>query len=215
MMVLRLVNIRTCRRSSMPSSPNKFCTLGYALPPHSMSVPVCATEGHGNQARTCVLYTLLLLSTSTECSNNSDNICYTRGGGSFGAQRAVICYITRMKPRKTFRLAHQPKVTLALTNKLSKVARQTTRLLHSHGAAAHPKKMCSPVSYTSPSSSRQAHTLPPSTSRASSTTGWCPASARYLAVLRPARPACPAQPSALRPRTTAKHTPTTCLNTSQ
>ena len=32
-------------------------------------------------------------------------------------------------------------------------------------------------------------TLPPSTSRLSRTMGWCPASARYLAVDRPARPA--------------------------
>jgi len=99
-----------------------------------------------------------------------------------------------MKPKSLAGLHISQKVApLALINKLSSVARQTTRLLHSHGAAAHPKKMCSPVSYTSPSSSRQAHTLPPSTSRASSTTGWCPASARYLAVLRPARPASPAK----------------------
>jgi hypothetical protein len=56
-MVLRTVNIntRTCRRSSMPSSPNKFCTLGYALPQHSKLVPVWTTEEHDSQAATCVL----------------------------------------------------------------------------------------------------------------------------------------------------------------
>eukprot|EP00966_Prymnesium_polylepis_P255862 5911250-Prymnesium_polylepis.2 len=51
-----------------------------------------------------------------------------------------------------------------------------------------PKKMCSPVSIQSPSSSCHALTLPPSTSRASRTSGVCPASARYLAHERPDRP---------------------------
>mmetsp|Transcript_43683 Transcript_43683/g.137667 ORF Transcript_43683/g.137667 Transcript_43683/m.137667 type:complete len:320 (-) Transcript_43683:175-1134(-) len=51
-----------------------------------------------------------------------------------------------------------------------------------------PKKMCSPVSIVSPSSSVHAETLPPSTSRASRTTGVWPASARYLAQARPERP---------------------------
>ena len=51
-----------------------------------------------------------------------------------------------------------------------------------------PKKMCRPVSIQSPSSSCHADTLPPSTSRASSTSGWWPASERYLAHERPERP---------------------------
>ena len=51
-----------------------------------------------------------------------------------------------------------------------------------------PKKMCSPVSIQSPSSSCHADTLPPSTSRASSTSGSWPASERYLAHDRPLRP---------------------------
>mmetsp|Transcript_4719 Transcript_4719/g.14994 ORF Transcript_4719/g.14994 Transcript_4719/m.14994 type:complete len:289 (-) Transcript_4719:43-909(-) len=51
-----------------------------------------------------------------------------------------------------------------------------------------PKKMCSPVSIQSPSLSCQAETLPPSTSRASYTTGSWPASTRYLAQARPLRP---------------------------
>mmetsp|Transcript_44498 Transcript_44498/g.144624 ORF Transcript_44498/g.144624 Transcript_44498/m.144624 type:complete len:320 (-) Transcript_44498:189-1148(-) len=51
-----------------------------------------------------------------------------------------------------------------------------------------PKKMCRPVSIMSPSASCHADTLPPSTSRASRTTGVWPASARYLAQARPERP---------------------------
>mmetsp|Transcript_24989 Transcript_24989/g.65917 ORF Transcript_24989/g.65917 Transcript_24989/m.65917 type:complete len:350 (-) Transcript_24989:121-1170(-) len=51
-----------------------------------------------------------------------------------------------------------------------------------------PKKMCKPVSTQSPSSSCHADTFPPSTSRASSTTGWWPASARYLAQASPDSP---------------------------
>ena len=51
-----------------------------------------------------------------------------------------------------------------------------------------PKKMCSPVSIQSPSSSCHADTLPPSTSRASRTSGVCPASARYLAHASPDSP---------------------------
>mmetsp|Transcript_18640 Transcript_18640/g.32444 ORF Transcript_18640/g.32444 Transcript_18640/m.32444 type:complete len:223 (-) Transcript_18640:36-704(-) len=51
-----------------------------------------------------------------------------------------------------------------------------------------PKKMCRPVSIQSPSSSCHADTFPPSTSRASSTRGMCPASARYLPHDSPARP---------------------------
>mmetsp|Transcript_6540 Transcript_6540/g.24294 ORF Transcript_6540/g.24294 Transcript_6540/m.24294 type:complete len:212 (-) Transcript_6540:85-720(-) len=51
-----------------------------------------------------------------------------------------------------------------------------------------PKKMCSPVSIQSPSSSCQADTLPPRTLPRSSTMGLWPASARYLAHDRPASP---------------------------
>ena len=51
-----------------------------------------------------------------------------------------------------------------------------------------PKKMWSPVSIQSPSASCQADTLPPRTSPRSSTTGTWPASARYLAHDKPARP---------------------------
>ena len=51
-----------------------------------------------------------------------------------------------------------------------------------------PKKMCRPVSIQSPSSSCHADTLPPSTSRASSTSGSWPESDRYLAHDRPLRP---------------------------
>mmetsp|Transcript_28222 Transcript_28222/g.39258 ORF Transcript_28222/g.39258 Transcript_28222/m.39258 type:complete len:272 (+) Transcript_28222:891-1706(+) len=52
-----------------------------------------------------------------------------------------------------------------------------------------PKKMWSPVSYQSPSSSCHAATLPPRTSLASTTTGLNPNSERYLAVDNPANPA--------------------------
>mmetsp|Transcript_11521 Transcript_11521/g.38066 ORF Transcript_11521/g.38066 Transcript_11521/m.38066 type:complete len:234 (-) Transcript_11521:78-779(-) len=51
-----------------------------------------------------------------------------------------------------------------------------------------PKKMCRPVSIMSPSASCHADTLPPSTSRASRTSGVWPASERYLAHARPDRP---------------------------
>mmetsp|Transcript_47797 Transcript_47797/g.119457 ORF Transcript_47797/g.119457 Transcript_47797/m.119457 type:complete len:305 (-) Transcript_47797:236-1150(-) len=51
-----------------------------------------------------------------------------------------------------------------------------------------PKKMCRPVSIQSPSLSCHALTLPPSTSRASSTRGLCPASVRYLAAASPDSP---------------------------
>mmetsp|Transcript_11849 Transcript_11849/g.24672 ORF Transcript_11849/g.24672 Transcript_11849/m.24672 type:complete len:307 (+) Transcript_11849:988-1908(+) len=51
-----------------------------------------------------------------------------------------------------------------------------------------PKKMCSPVSIQSPSSSCHADTFPPSTSRASYTVGSWPASTRYFAHARPESP---------------------------
>mmetsp|Transcript_26766 Transcript_26766/g.61970 ORF Transcript_26766/g.61970 Transcript_26766/m.61970 type:complete len:308 (+) Transcript_26766:878-1801(+) len=51
-----------------------------------------------------------------------------------------------------------------------------------------PKKMCRPVSIQSPSLSCQALTFPPSTSRASSTRGLCPASVRYFAAASPDSP---------------------------
>ena len=51
-----------------------------------------------------------------------------------------------------------------------------------------PKKMCRPVSTQSPSLSFHALTLPPSTSARSTTTGLWPASTRYFAQDRPARP---------------------------
>ena len=73
---------------------------------------------------------------------------------------------------------------------------QFTNLHDSSGSAGqvlamqtHPKKMCRPVSYRSPSSSLHAATFPPSTSLASNKIGSCPASDRYLAVLSPAKPA--------------------------
>ena len=48
--------------------------------------------------------------------------------------------------------------------------------------------MCKPVSIQSPSLSCHALTLPPSTLPLSRTIGTCPASATYLAQLKPARP---------------------------